>query len=89
MNTLTKLPEPRNQTAEVLYGLIVRNEISERDYSQNGFRSRLSELREHLNIRHNWKKFKSKFGKVSQYRVHYLWESEKKKAQRLYREINK
>lgn len=88
---LTQLPKPKSQLAEVLYGLIVKNEISERDFheSMNGFRSRLSELREYLNIRDQWKQFKSKYGHKGQHKVHYLWESEKKKAVKIYKQINK
>jgi hypothetical protein len=86
----TKLKQPRSQLAEVLYGLIVSNEISERDYSQNGFRSRLTDLRNlGLNIRYQWKEFKSKYDHPGKYKTHYLWLSQKEKAKRIYERINK
>lgn len=89
MNTLT-LPPPKSQLAEVLHGLIVKNEISERLYEQNGFRSRLTNIRQlGLNIRFAWKEKKNKFGHKVVFKVHYLWMSEKKKAIKIYKRLNK
>lgn len=85
----TKLKQPRSQLAEVLHGLITKNEISEADYRLNGFRSRLTDLRKlGLNIRDKWKSFVSKHGHPGQYKAHYLWQIEKKKAEKLYAKIN-
>lgn len=84
------LKEPHSQLAEVLHGLITKNEISERMYDQNGFRSRLTNLRKlGLNIRDKWKSFVSKHGHPGQYKSHYLWTIEKKKAIKIYNRINK
>jgi hypothetical protein len=85
-----RLPQPKSQLAEILYGLITENEISESDYRQNGFRSRLSDLRRMgLDIRDKWKEFRSKFGNPGKYKVRYLWKTQIPKAVKLYQEINK
>lgn len=84
------LKEPHSQLAEVLHGLITKNEISEQDYRINGFRSRLTNLRElGLNIRYQWKEFKSKHGHPGKYKTHYLWNREVPKAIKIYNRINK
>lgn len=85
------LPAPINQTADILKGLIERNGISERDMNYNGFRSRISELRNtfKLNIRHVEKEFVNKFGHKSRYREHFLYDGDKVEAVRVYGEINK
>lgn len=85
-----ELPKPKSQTAEILFALITENEISEQQFFQNGFRSRLTELRKlGLNIRDKWKHFKSKYGNQGQYKARYLWRSELPKAKRIYERINK
>lgn len=87
---LTILEPPKNQLAEVLHGLLTRNEISERDYSLNGFRSRLSNLRKKgLDIQSKWKDFTSKYGNPGKYKVHYLLSIDLEKAEKIYQEINK
>jgi len=86
----TQLPPPRNQRAEILHDLITSNEITEHEYPYNGFRSRLTELRKlGLTIRFHWKNFKTKYGRKGRFKVHYLWETHKRKAMRIYKEINK
>lgn len=88
--TLNFLAPPRSQLAEVLYGLIMENEISEGDYRINGFRSRLTNLRHRgLDIQCKWKDFTSKYGNHGKYKVHYLFSIDKEKAEKLYQEINK
>lgn len=88
--TTKTLPAPKNQKAEILYDLITSNEITESNYPYTGFRSRLSDLRRlGLTIRFQWKNFKSRYGRKGRFKVHYLWETHKRKAVRLYREINK
>jgi hypothetical protein len=87
MQTLT---QPQSQLAEVLYGLITEPEITERDFFQNGFRSRLTDLRNlGLQIRDRWKQKKNKFKRPCRFKVHYLWSIEKRKAERIYQSINK
>lgn len=86
---MTTLPPPKTDLAEILRPLCMGKEISERQFNQNGFRSRLTDLRNlGLNLRYAWKEFKKR-GKKSQFRTHYLWRSELSKAQRLYLKINR
>lgn len=85
------LPAPINQTADILKVLIEQPGISEKSFSYNGFRSRISELRNifGLNIRHVEKEFVNKFGHKSRYREHFLYDGDKEKAKEVYEEINK
>jgi hypothetical protein len=87
---LTFLSPPKSQLAEVLYGLIMENEISERDFVQNGFRSRLTNLRKlGLDIQCQWKEFTSKYGHPGKYKVHYLLTIDKGKATQVYEKLNR
>lgn len=84
----TTLPPPKTDLAEILLPLCMGKEISERQFSQNGFRSRLTDLRNlGLNLRFAWKEFKKR-GRKSQYKVHYLWKSQEQKAIKIYNRIN-
>lgn len=84
------LDKPKSAKATILYGLITRSEISERQYPFNGFRTRLSDLRlkHNLNIRYKEIKATNQFGHPMVYRVHYLWRISIPKAIRLYNKIN-
>lgn len=85
------LPAPINQTADILKALIEQPGVSEAEKKYNGFRSRISELRNTfgLNIRFVQKEFVNRFGRKSRYREHFLRNADKKEAERVYREINK
>lgn len=85
------LPAPINQTADILKALIEQPGVSELQKDYNGFRSRISELKRKfgLNIRFVQKEFVNRFGRKSHYREHFLRDSDKKAAERVYREINK
>jgi hypothetical protein len=87
---LTQLPKPKSQLARVLRALIKRTRgVSERDMNQNGFRSRISNLRDlGLNIRHLVKHYRNDFGHPANYRVHFLRDSDREKALKLYEKIN-
>jgi hypothetical protein len=86
----TTLPKPKSQLAEVLHALITEPEITERDFYQNGFRSRLTDIRNlGLMIRDKWKEKPNKFHRRCRFKVHYLWNIEKKRAAKLYEKINK
>lgn len=86
---MNALPQPKTDLAEILRPLAMGKEISERQFSQNGFRSRLTELRRlGLNLRSAWKEFRKR-GRKSQYKVHYIWRREEPKAKKLYLKINK
>lgn len=76
------LPPPNNIKSHILNALIKGRVISERDYSFNSFRARLSDLtsKHNLDIRYNWIKFKNGFGHPGMYREHYLPPEERDKA---------
>lgn len=82
------LKKPLNQTAAVLRMLITRKKVSERQTPFNGFRARVSELRQHVSINFTVEKFVNQFGRVSHYREHYLQLPDKSKAVELYNKIN-
>jgi hypothetical protein len=85
---MATISDPKNDTAEILAELIKGKEISERQFRQNGFRSRLTELRRlGINLRCQWKKFKKR-NKECQHKVHYIWMSQIPKAVRIYEKIN-
>lgn len=84
------MKKPNSQTTAILYGLIKKNKgISERDFNFNGFRSRLSELRDHLNIKEIFVPFKNQFNHKGQFKRHWITESEKVKAIRYYKALLK
>jgi hypothetical protein len=91
MQTLAKLSKPKSQTAVILRALIKRTRgISERGFPYNGFRSRLSDLRDlGLNIRHVVRHYKNSLNHPSYYRVHFLRESDKAGAVKIYEKLNK
>lgn len=84
-----ELPPAKTQLASVLKMLIETNGISERQTVFNGFRSRISTLRKHLNIRTVQEDFISQFGRKSQYNVHFLMDCDKDAARELYEKINR
>lgn len=83
-----KLKKPLNQTAAVLRLLITKKKVSERQTPFNGFRARVSELRQQVSINFTVEKFVNQFGRVSHYREHYLQLTDKSKAVELYNKIN-
>ena len=82
------LKKPLNQTAAVLRMLITRKKVSERQTPFNGFRARVSELRQHVSINFTVEKFVNQFGRVSHYREHFISGWNKSKAVELYNKIN-
>lgn len=83
-----KLPPPNSQISEILYKMLTDNRgVSEREFNMNSFRSRISELRDVLNVKHVTKPFKNKYGRPSNYRVHFLTNTEKKKAVGVYKRM--
>jgi hypothetical protein len=91
MQTLQRLPAAKNQKAAVLRLLIESEGVSERDTAFNGFRTRISELKRipDLNIHTIREPFVSQFGKQSGYNVHFLLDSEKDEAIKIYERLNK
>lgn len=90
LKTFNMLPEPKKCITKVLYGLITRSAISERDYNFNSFRSILSDLRNDygIPIRHVDVEGTNEFGKKYIYRRHFLLTISHKKAIRTYLKIN-
>lgn len=84
------LPKPTTQLQSVLYDLVVCDKgIDEQTSGFNGFRARISELREHLNIKETVVKFRNQFGRMSDYKKHWIANDEKKKATKLYLSLHK
>lgn len=73
----------------VLEKLISTKGVSEQQLGINGFRTRISELRAYLPIQYRIIKFVTRFGKPSQFKEHYLKYNDKRKAIKLYKELNK
>lgn len=84
------LPAPTNQLQKILLSLINSDKgISEREFNLNGFRTRISDLRKWLNIKHTEIPFTNEFGRSGTYRKHWLMNSEKEKAVQLYLQLQK
>jgi hypothetical protein len=80
---------PTNTTALVLYYLLTRGAITERDTNLNGFRARISDLRElGLNIHFKDVEFVNQFGRASKCREHRLEQQDRTFALQLYDRVN-
>lgn len=89
----TQIAQPVNTTAQVFKGLIDHPFISERDFNLNGFRSRLTNIREALapegiTLHFAVQEFTNEHGRKSSFRKHFLLECEKEKAKQVYNKIN-
>jgi hypothetical protein len=80
---------PKNQTAEILYRLIRDKYVSEQEFGFNGYRARISELRQRIPIENKKVNYTNQFGHSSYYHEHYITKENKKLAKELYKEINK
>lgn len=79
------MKQPNSQITAILYRLINDNKgVSERDFNFNGFRSRISELRDFLTIKETFVNFKNQFNHRGQFKRHWITNQEKKKAVKLY-----
>lgn len=88
--TLTK---PKTQKAEILEALIYLNGINESMFKFFGYRQRLSEIRRILSnngirLRHVSKEFKSTYGNKGHYYQHFIINSDKAAAAKIYAKIN-
>lgn len=85
-----ELAEPKNQTAKILKRLIEGEAITEQQTGQNGFRTRISELKRKHNapIHFAWKKYTDSFGEESQCKAHFILECDRDQAVELYEKIN-
>jgi len=89
--TIQALEPPKNQICAILRHMIVAGGASERKFPFNGFRSRLSNLRnDHgLNVQVRIIEFTNSFNRDSFYHEHYLLEEDKEAAIELYNRLNK
>ncbi len=81
--------EFKNQTAVILYRLIRDNYISEQEFGYNGYRARISELRQRIPIESKKVNYINEFGHPSYYHQHSLTKENKTFAKELYKQINK
>mgnify|MGYP000028188572 FL=1 len=81
--------EFKNQTAVILDNLIKLKHISERDFNYNGFRARLSELRQLIPIESKQINYINEFGHSSYYKQYSISKENKSKAKKLFKQINK
>lgn len=88
---MIQLTQPTNQTATILAAMIQYEGISERDTSFNGFRTRISELKNdyELPIKKKMIEFTNQFGRKSKYSFHYLDEIDRLDAANVYEKVNK
>lgn len=87
---LTFLAPPKNQKAKILKRLIEGEMITEQQTGQNGFRTRISELKRKHNapIHFAWKKYTDTFGEESQCKAHFILPPDRDLAIELYEKIN-
>jgi hypothetical protein len=82
------MTKPTSQLTTILYDLIRKTRgVTESDYPYHMFRGYISILRKSLTIKHIEKPFVNSFGRKGKYRVHFLTNSEKPKAIRLYKQL--
>lgn len=89
--TLTLLAPPKNQTCKILKRLIEGEAITEQQTGQNGFRTRISELKRKHNapIHFAWKKYTDTYGEESQCKAHFILEVDREVCIELYERLNK
>jgi hypothetical protein len=80
-----KLPKPDNQIKRVVFDLIRKIKgVTESDYPYHAFRHYITIINRSIRLRHIDKKFVNTFGRTSEYRIHFLINSDKKKAIKYY-----
>ena len=89
----TELAQPVNNVCDIFKALIERTAISEREFNQNGFRSRLTDIREELAleniaVHYATEDFTNTHGRKSSYRKLFLLECDKEKATEVYNKLN-
>jgi hypothetical protein len=89
--TLTFLAPPKNQACKILKRLIEGEAITEQQTGQNGFRTRISELkRKHgAPIHFAWKEYDDAFGDKSKCKAHFILEVDRETCIELYEKLNK
>ena len=81
--------EFKNQSAVILHRLIRDNYISEQEFGYNGFRARLSELRQQIPIESQQINYVNEFGHPSYYKQYSISKENKPLAKKLFKQINK
>jgi hypothetical protein len=79
----------KNQSAVILDSLIKQKHISERDFNYNGFRARLSELRQLIDIKGEQVNYVNEFGHSSYYKQYSISKENKSLAKKIFKQINK
>jgi hypothetical protein len=79
----------KNQSAVILHRLIRDNYISEQEFNYNGFRARLSELRQLIPIESQQVNYVNEFGHASYYKQYSISKENKPLAKKLFKQINK
>jgi hypothetical protein len=79
---------PTNQTAAILQSLIRDSYVTEQEFCFNGFRARISELRQLVTIDTQKVNYINQFGHSSYYNQHSLNKENKKLAKEVYEKIN-
>lgn len=89
MNTLT-LPPPKSRKAELLLDMISGKMIAEQDYDYNRFRGDISDLRNkyQVPIRHAEEPFENIYHHKGKFRKHFILTIHRRKAQKVYQQIN-
>jgi len=88
---MAQLPQPTNNSQEVLLTLIKNGKVSIEDYPRlSGFRTRISELvlRHGLVLDPKPRKSTNKFGRTIRFMEHHLEEIHIEKAIAIYNKIN-
>jgi len=87
---------PPKTTQHKVFYLLLKSEIglSERNLSLNGFRQRITEVRnillsQGIILHYRWRSFKNEFGHAGQYKQHYIESKDKKKAAKIYETLVK
>jgi len=81
--------EFKNQTSVILHRLIRDKYISEQEFGYNGFRARLSELRQLIPIESQQINYVNEFGHSSYYKQYSISKENKSQAKQLLKKINK
>lgn len=82
---------PTSQKTYILATILRTGKITEQTTGFNGFRMRISELRNKHKapLAFKWQSFTSQFGKKSQVKVWYIPAASRAKAIKIYNKINK
>jgi len=84
------MKSPTNQTAAILKEMILSERgVTEQDLRFNGFRARISEIRQLIPLESELIKFTNQFGNASYFTQHSITPENKIIAKEIYEKINK